>query len=283
MAFTLCLNSSNVVQGSNNTSFRFNFANGGFTSKDSQICISTLTMPYSFFNVNTAYNNKLIGITFPTPASTATAFNFTLPDGFYTVDSLQQYLQTQMIANGLYLIDGAGNFVFYLYLTINQPFYAVQLVVAPVPASLPAGWSQPSNWVGYNAAPPETPTLVLAATGSIAPLLGFVAGASYPAAPAAVSTSILSTLTPVGSTVNSLVARCSLVNNPISTPSDVLDGFAINNTFGSNITYDPSFEKWVSIRDGTYNSVTFTIVDQNLNTIVARDPNVAIVLLIRSK
>ena len=282
MAFTLCLNSSNVVQGSNNTSFRYNFIGGNFTAKDAQICISTLSQPYSFFNISAAYGNRSIGLTFPTTASTTTAFNFALPDGFYSIDSLQQYLQTQMIANSLYLIDSAGNYVFYVYLSYNQPFYAVQLIVAPVPTSLPAGYTQPAGWNGYRASS-VTPTLVLAATGSVAPLLGFVAGASYPAAPAAVSTSIISSLTPIGSTVNSLVARCSLVNNPISTPSDVMDGFPINAQFGSNITYDPSFEKWVSIRDGTYNSVTFTIVDQNLNTVFARDPNVAIVLMIRSK
>ena len=281
MSFTLCLNSSNVF-GPNNTSFKYNFIGGNFTAKDSQICISTLTMPYSFFNVSSANNNKTISITFPTTASDSTAFNFVLPDGFYTIDSLQQYLQTQMIANSLYLIDAAGNFVFYVYLTYNTPFYAVQLIVAPVPTSLPAGYTQPAGWNGYRASS-VTPTLVLAASGSVAPLLGFVAGASYPAAPAAVSTSILSTLTPVGSSVNSLIARCSLVNNQITMPSDIMDGFPINAQFGSNITYDSAFEKWVDIRDGVYNSLTFTIVDQSLNTVVARDPNVSIVLLIRNR
>lgn len=282
MSFSLCLNSSNLLQGTNNSSFRFNFANGCFTAKDTQVCISTLTMPYSFFNVTQSYNNKSISITFPTTASATTAYNFTIPDGFYTVTSLQQYLQTQMIANNLYLIDAAGNYVFYLSLQYNPTFYAVQLVVAPVPTSLPSGYTQPAGWNGYRASS-VTPTLVLAATGSIAPLLGFVAGASYPAAPAAVSTSILSTMTPQGSTVNSLIARCSLVNNPTSVPTDIMDGFPINTTFGSNITYDPSFEKWVDVRDGTYNSLVFTIVDQSLNQIVALDPNVSIVLLLRNK
>jgi hypothetical protein len=64
-------------------------------------------------------------------------------------------------------------------------------------------------------------------------------------------------------------------------PSDVLDGFPINTTFGSNITYAPSFEKFVRVRDGTYSSILFTICDQNFNAIQAKDPNVAITLFFR--
>jgi hypothetical protein len=54
-------------------------------------------------------------------------------------------------------------------------------------------------------------------------------------------------------------------------------------SFGSNITYDPSFEKFISMSDGTYNNFTFTFMDQNLNEIYARDPNVSITLIIRPK
>ncbi len=42
---------------------------------------------------------------------------------------------------------------------------------------------------------------------------------------------------PLGSTVNGIVVRCSLVNNPISMPSDILDVMNINVKFGSNIIY----------------------------------------------
>jgi hypothetical protein len=282
MAFTLCLNSSNVVSGSNNTSFKYTFLGGNFKAENSEICISTLTMPYAWFNVSTFYSNTTFGITFPTTASTTTTVNVTLPDGFYSVVDLQNYIQQVCINNGFYLIDGAGNYVFYTYLTYSPTYYKVQLVQSVVPTSLPAGYSTPSNWQGFNALA-RTPTLILAASGSIASIIGFAAGASYPSVPSATDYNILSTSTPIGSTVNSLVVRCSLVNNNIVSPSDIMDGFPINATFGSNITYDPSFEKWVILKDGTYNSLTLSIVDQNLNPIVSVDPNIAITLLIRKR
>jgi hypothetical protein len=239
-------------------------------------------MPYAWFNISSFYANNTFSITFPTTASVSTTVAVTLPDGYYSVVDLQNYIQQICINNGFYLIDGAGNYVFYTFLTYSPTYYKVQLVQSVVPTSLPSGYSTPSNFQGFNALA-RTPTLVLAATGSIAPIIGFAAGASYPSTPSATDYNILSTSTPIGSTVNSLVVRCSLVNNNIVSPSDIMDGFPINASFGNNITYDPSFEKWVLIKDGTYNSLILTIVDQNLNSFVSVDPNIAITLLIRKR
>ena len=46
---------------------------------------------------------------------------------------------------------------------------------------------------------------------------------------------------------------------------------------------DKSFEKFISLSNGTFNSFTFSFRDQNLNEIYARDPNVSITLIIRQK
>jgi hypothetical protein len=282
MAFTLCLNSSNVVSGSNNTSYKYNFLGGNFKAENYELCVGSITIPYAWYNVSSYYANNTFSITFPTTASLTTTVAVTLPDGYYSVVDIQNYIQQICINNGFYLIDGAGNYVFYTYLTYSTTYYKVQLVQSVVPTALPAGYSLPSNHQGFNALA-RTPTLVLAGSGSIATIIGFVAGASYPSVPSATAYNILSTSTPLGSTVNSLVIRCSLVNNNVSVPSDVLDGFEINSTFGSNITYNPSFEKFVDMKDGTYNSLTITFVDQNLNSFSSVDPNVAITLLIRKR
>jgi len=281
MAFNLILNSGNVVSGSNNTTFKYDFIGGNFKTQGYEICVSALTMPYSWYNVSQFYRNTNFTITFPTTASQTTAVNVVLPDGFYSVTDIQNYLQQICIQNGFYLINATGQYVFYTYMTYSATFYKVQLVQTPVPNALPVGWTTPVGFQGFNAAS-VTPTLGLAA-GSIAPIIGFASGTSYPAAPSATAVNFLSTTTPVGSTVNSLVVRCSLISNPVTSPSDIMDGFPINASFGSNITYDPSFEKWVDIKDGTFSSLTLQIVDQNLNTFQSLDPNVAITLLIRKR
>ena len=125
----------------------------------------------------------------------------------------------------------------------------------------------------------STPGFQLPTTGSISTILGFATGVYLNSTTA--SQSLTSTLTPVGSTVNALVLRCNLVSNNVAVPSDVLDLVPINSTFGSNITYTPFYPKWLSLRDGIYNTAIFTFNDQNFNTLISKDPHIALTILIR--
>ena len=288
MSFTLVLNSTNVTSSSTNTTFKYNFINGGFQLKNMEMCVSSITLPYSFYNVSSYYNNRTFSLIFPKGATTQT-ISVTLPEGFYTVTDINSYIQQICLDNGAYLIDSTGNYVYYQQLVYNSTYYSVQLLLYPVPTTLPTGYSYASAGTLYTSSAnlpttSYTPQLVLSSAGSISTIIGFVSGATYPSTQSTTNKSILSTLTPVGSSVNSIIMKCSLVNNPVTTPSDILDSLPIHNsTFGSNITYEPSFEKFISLSDGTFNNFTFSFRDQNLNEIYARDPNVSITLIIRQK
>jgi len=290
MSFTLVLNSSNVQNTNTNTTFKYSFIQGGFRVQDMEMCISSITIPYSFYNVSSYYNNRTFSLIFPT-AATTTTISITLPEGFYTVTDINSYIQQVCIDYGAYLIDSTGNYVYYQQLVYNTTYYAVQLLLFSVPTTLPTGYSYATAGASgsiYTSAIklPTTayiPRLSLASSGSIATIIGFAAGATYPTAVSTTSQSLKSTLTPVGSTVNSLVMECSLVNNSCASPSDILDSMPINDTaFGSNIIYQP-YTNFVSKSNGTYNNFTFSFRDQNLNEIYARDPNVSITLIIRQK
>jgi hypothetical protein len=121
---------------------------------------------------------------------------------------------------------------------------------------------------------------VLSSTSSqINSILGFATG-TFPSVNTA-NISVLSTITPVGSAVNSLLMTCNLVSNQVAMPSNILSGIPIETTFGTNINYNPSYEQWVKITPGRYSSMTLQITDQNYNPITALDSNVLIVLNIR--
>ena len=250
MSFTLVLNSTNVTSSSTNTTFKYNFINGGFQLKNMEMCVSSITLPYSFYNVSSYYNNRTFSLIFPKGATTQT-ISVTLPEGFYTVTDINSYIQQICLDNGAYLIDSTGNYVYYQQLVYNSTYYSVQLLLYPVPTTLPTGYSYASAGTLYTSSAnlpttSYTPQLVLSSAGSISTIIGFVSGATYPSTQSTTNQSILSTLTPVGSTVNSIIMQCSLVNNPVTTPSDILDSLPIHNsTFGSNITYEPSFEKFI--------------------------------------
>ena len=286
MSFILTLNSTNLSNTNTNTSFKYNFINGGFTCKDYEMCVSSVTLPYSFYNVSSYYNNKTLSLKFPTGISTST-YSITLPDGFYTVANINSYIQQVCVDNGAYLIDSSGNYVYFVQLAYNTAYYSVQLLTFLVPNAI-GTYTRPSTGLyslGGTGLPTTalTPQFIFASTGSIRNIIGFEAGA-YPSLAQPSSWNTSSTLTPVGSTVNSIIMQCSLISNRCTTPSDIIDSMPINDTsFGSNIIYQPSFERFVTVSDGTFNNFTFSFRDQNLNEIYAKDPNVSITLIIRPK
>ena len=286
MSFILTLNSTNLSNTNTNTSFKYNFINGGFSCKDYEMCVSSITLPYSFYNVSSNYANKTLSLIFPT-GSTTVQYDITLPDGFYTVADINSYIQQICVDNGAYLLDSSGNYVYFVQLAYNTTYYTVQLLTFLVPNSI-GSYTRPSNGL-YSLSgtglptTASTPKFVFSSTGSIRNIIGFEAG-TFPPTTQTASWNTSSTLTPVGSTVNSIIMQCSLISNRCTTPSDIIDSMPINDTsFGSNIIYQPSFERFVTVSDGTFNNFTFSFRDQNLNEIYARDPNVSITLIIRPK
>ncbi len=69
--------------------------------------------------------------------------------------------------------------------------------------------------------------------------------------------------TPVGSTVNSFILRCSLVDNKVGIPMDILDSFTIGRVgFGQNINYSPNISKWVKLSTGSFSNFYITFCNQ---------------------
>jgi len=295
MSFSLILNGSNNVSTATNTQFKYTFLAGNFVAKDMEMCVSSVTIPYAFPNVSKYYANTTFSLIFPVLGSTQT-LSITLPDGFYAVSDIQNYIQNQCIANNYYLVSGTQN-VYFFNITVNATYYTTQVVCSPVPTTLGSyNYGSGGKWgTGAGGLPTTayTPQLVLPTSGGINALIGWPSG-TFPAtqqtsiysqtgSAAQTAAGISPVVAPVGSNINSIVVRCSILKNNVTVPSDVLDGFPINTTYGSNINYFPSFEKWIDINDGTYSNFLLSFVDQNLSTIYSNDPNVAITLMIRRK
>jgi hypothetical protein len=267
-SFSLVLNSSNSVPNTNNSQYRYNFIGGNFKTKNARICVSQVTVPYAWYNISTQWINQQFTFGW-TSGSTFTSATVTIPAGFYSTSDLNNYLQQYMISIGAYLINASNQYVFYAAIVQNQTYYANQLILTLVPTSLPTGWSTPSGFAGFPTVS-KTPQFGFPASNSVGSVLGFAPSSSY--GPSITNISQLSTQTPVGTNVNSLIIHCNLANNPVTMPSDILDSVPIvDTTFGANINYSPAFEKFINITDGTYNSLLLTITDENNINIVAQD------------
>jgi hypothetical protein len=145
-----------------------------------------------------------------------------------------------------------------------------------VPTSLPAGFTAPPNWAGYPTVS-RTPYAEILSTNHFDKFIGFTPGnfgiLSTLGGPPTVAYFANSNQTPVGSIVNSLIIRCSLVNNNVSSQTDVIDAFAISGNFGRNLNFNNNIEKWIQLSSGDYSSFTVSIVDQNMIDIQILDSN----------
>ena len=104
--FNLTVNSTHVANSLNNT-YVYNFKSGGFiVPENAQMMITSFTIPYSFYNISQRYNNNVLRIYWPNGAvPNYTAFTCTIPDGFYTVNTLNLFLQKFMVDNRIHSTD----------------------------------------------------------------------------------------------------------------------------------------------------------------------------------
>jgi hypothetical protein len=252
----------------------YNFIGGNFVVKDDmEMCVSQVTIPYSWYNITTTQTVLI----YWTVGSTVNTYTWTIVPGFYTVSDLNLALQLFCVTQGLYLVSGSSN-VYFLSLYTNTALYKNQLIAQLVPTSA-GSYTVPSGFVGFPTVS-VTPQLVLtAASSQFNSIIGFATG-TFPTSNTA-NDSVLSTIVPVGSTVNSLLMTCNIVSNQVAMPSNILCGIPIDTTFGSNLNYAPSYQQWVKITPGRYSTMTLQFTDQNYTPLTALDSNVLIVLNIR--
>jgi len=203
----------------------------------------------------------------------------TIDDGFYTVSDLNNFIKRKMVNMKYYMIDSSGNFVYFLEIVTNPTYYANQIICYSVPTAAQIGALGYTVPAGYSHGPSAFCPILISPEG-LGKFLGFLP-AQYPTGATVGNLDFLSNIIPLGSTVNSVAIRCNIINNKLSSPSDVLDSIPINSIFGSNINYLPNFERWISLSQGTYSSIEISLQDQNFNALPMTDSESIITLMIR--
>lgn len=277
---TLVLNKSNLVDDGNNSRFRYSFKNNINIDKGDQIALSNAQIPYSNFNIMGIYNNNQ----FSYGKFLGTVFNVVFPDGFYTLDEMNYFLQQEMIKNGHYLVNSDGENVYYLKMSTNQQRYRIQLDEFVVPSTLPANWTNPGNFDlatfgGFCI------SFVFNVGLKFQKLIGFddgVVGINLTS-----NTSFLGQNVPSPALVNSyLITVPTMVNQSsinINTSSAVYAKTPDVN-FGNNIIIEPNFPIFIDINQGSYSYIDVVICSgDDGSQLKLQDPNTLIMLIIKSK
>ena len=291
---TIVLNRSNLVPDGQNNKMIYNFP-GSVDFKDSYIALSQVSMYYSWFNISERYNNNIIQYTWVVGATTTT-YTINIPDGLYEVSRLNEYLQFALIQNGHYLINSAGENVYYLEMIVNPSRYAVQLNTFLVPTSLPAGFTEPASWVGY-ATQTFNPQFILPT--NINTILGYVenfttnantnnayvppANDPYVSKLANGTLSYISTTAPDIQPNSSILVSISGIDNKYANPTSVIYSILPSVAIGALINEKPPQYAWNKLLPGTYNQLRLTILGTNLQPIQINDPAITFLLVIKDK
>ena len=276
-SFTIALNQSNLVSGSTNSKYQYSFPAGGVTfSPGFEVALQSLSMYYSWPNITASYGNNSFQYSW-----LGVPVSVTLPDGFYTISEVNSFLQSAMVSNSQYLIDSAGNYVYFLEITTNSSLYAVQLNAYPIPTSTQAaalGYTTPTGWAGYPVSA-TTPQFIIPST-TLQNIFGIAAG-TYPSSTQSTTYSKTSSFTPQVSPVSSVYVLCSLVNNRYGLPQNIIYNFSPNVSYGSQIVIQPPYPSYSSVQQGSYVSLSVQFVDQSFQPLNILDSNVSVLLSIK--
>jgi len=294
---TLILNSQNIVPNTNNSELVFAFPAGAITIKETQqVALATLQMYYSTFNITALNNNN----TYQYVWVDGTIVNVVMPDGFYTLDDINNFLQFTMIGNGHYLVSGS-NFVYLLNWITNPTYYTIELQVFPIDTTIATNnsWTLPTSPTWAIPTAQAISPMINILNNSFTKVVGFQSG-YYPQGPTSYAQAVISgtppaqtqspafltqqayqsTTAPQITPLSSYVLTCNLINNNYSVPNNLLYSFAPQGLFGSQFTIQPNFPAYINVNPGQYQFITLKLLDQNLLPISIQDPNFVIQLII---
>ncbi len=216
-----------------------------------EVALSLLTLYYSWRNITTAYNNNSFSYIY-----NGTTYPVNMPDGFYLIEDINNYLQLTMDTNNHWVLDADGNRVYFLSIDTNETYYRIQVTASVI--TVPSGGSNPNTLVTGS-----TMQLVVPNT-DFKTIIGFSNG-TYPAAPSSTTYAVNGTNIPVISSVSSILVTCSVSNNDFNQYRDVVAVFSPNQTYGSLLRIEPQNMIWYPVFDGTYSSISIRFYDQSYN------------------
>ncbi len=251
------------------------------------IALVSAQLYYSWNNIgNQQYlQNNTFSYTWKVAAITST-ITITIPNGIYEVADINNYLQFIMIQNGHYLINSAGQNVYYAEFLVSANRYAVNINTFPVPTSLPATWTAPvANVAAGYAAFPGYPTTVfnplITLPSNFHKIMGYAAGfTTLQNDGVGVNLSYFSSTAPQVQPNPTLFLSCTNINNIYSNPSGIIYSITPTVAIGEIITQQVP-EYAFNILNGTTNQLTFTLRGSNSAILSIIDPTMVFTFIIK--
>ena len=273
---TIVFNQSNIIQNGFNNTLVYNFPNS-VDLTGAYLAVSNIYMYYSWDNINANYSNNVFSYNWIV-GGVPTTFQVVIPDGLYEISQINHFLQYTFIANGHYLVDSAGQNVYYAEIIINATRYAVQTNTYAVPTALPAGWTNPAGLVF----PAVTFNPIITYPAKFNEIVGYTVGfATAQNTGVGTTLSYLSSTSPQVQPHSNLLISVSAIDNKYANPSSIIYSVAPAVGFGALIIEKPAEFNFNKILSGTYNQLRLQFLTNTGDQIFIRDPNMTIIMLIK--
>lgn len=172
---TLIVNSSNVVPNTNNSVFKYNFPAGNVEFvKGQKLALGSIQMFYSTFNITASQGNNQFSYVWVDGRE----ITITIPDGFYEISTLNDFLHFVMVQQGHYLLDTAGNYYYFITMVINASTYQIDVNCFPISlATYPVATYTIGTYTAstITTSSPTTPVYWSRPTASITPMFRVLA------------------------------------------------------------------------------------------------------------
>ena len=275
MSDSIIINQSHSVSY-DKSKFSIKLPSPAFIS-NKQCALAYLGIYYSWRNITAGMGNNSFQYKF-----NRTVYDVVIPDGFYTIDDLNNFLQYIMEKNGHCIYDDEGEPAFYISFNANLIYYQVSFTLTRVPTTLPVGFTNPNN-ISLSGLLPE----LIFSNSNFNKLLGINIG-TYPTT---ANTPVVGNAYSFNSQnvaqispVTTVLVSCNLVfNNNNNLNRHIFYQFTPNSTYGSYMTFQVPYLIWYEVSAGNYDNIEMQFSDQDGNPLNLIDTNITATVVLRDK
>lgn len=283
MTSTIVLKSSNITDPTTNAVFKYDFPNS-VNLVDYEVALISASMYYSWNNISTILQNRTFQYQYIDGANVTQTVTVILDEGLYEISDLNKALQFSMINEGLYLIDSNGEYIYYLEFVINSVRNSVDINTYPVPTSIPDGFSDHIDWVGFPTVSYH-PNLIIPSNSKFNQIIGYASGFETGFnSGTIVSLSYSSSVSPDVNPNSNLLVDVNLTDNAFASPTGVIASIVPDVGVGSLLRVSPPQYVFSPVKNGIYNSVVVRLLNAfTLQPQQIEDPAIVLILGLRKR
>jgi hypothetical protein len=264
-------------QGSNRYTLKLPHA---IKLENAKLSLYSFSMYNSTYNISQDLGNNLITFQW----FDGTIYNWTVPDGYYSVDDANSWLIGKFIENNLYVENSSKTQnTYFVRFQTNSVLYKNQIDVFYVPSQTEAttlGYLRPSG-ATWNF-PNQRQMVQLTINDNLKKYFGMKTRTLFGNETTVTNYSYLSEIAPVISPVFSIYLSCNLVVSSYNNVANVFAQFPINVSYGSLIQYNSVQDARIDIRSGIYNEISVQLWDQNYKPLQFSDTEFTLFLIIET-